>query len=147
MGVVHIGDKIKHRAKELRIGPTEFAKLINSTKQNIYSIYNRKSLDTQLLEKISTALDYDFFKFYADGKTSSNHKSSSKSNEHSFLKYLDGKPALDFSEELKLDGNFHKMLAERLDAIHDRLDEVTKELFYLKKITQMLEENHRKLNK
>jgi hypothetical protein len=32
---IHIGEKIKERAHALRIGPTEFARRINTTKQNI----------------------------------------------------------------------------------------------------------------
>lgn len=62
---VHIGEEIKKRAKELRIGPTELAQLVNSSKQNIYSIYKRKSIDCDLLYRISLVLRYDFFKFYS----------------------------------------------------------------------------------
>lgn len=60
----NIGEKIKLRAKQLRIGPTELGKLINTSKQNIYGIYKRKSLDTETLRKLSNALDYDFFDYY-----------------------------------------------------------------------------------
>ena len=62
---VHIGEEIKKRAKELRIGPTELAQLVNSSKQNIYSIYKRKSIDSELLYRISLVLRYDFFQFYS----------------------------------------------------------------------------------
>lgn len=62
--MVHIGEKIKARAKELRIGPTELGNLINTSKQNIYTIYKRKSLDSELLRKISMVLRYDFFLHY-----------------------------------------------------------------------------------
>ncbi len=65
MEKLHIGECIKERAKELRIGATEFGKLINTSKQNIYGIYKRRTIDTGLLKKISEALDYDFFKLYA----------------------------------------------------------------------------------
>jgi hypothetical protein len=58
---VHIGSMIRLRAKELRIGPTELGAKINTSKQNVYGIYKRKSIDTRLLEKISLALDFDFF--------------------------------------------------------------------------------------
>ncbi len=61
---IHIGEKIRDRAKELRIGPTELGKLINTSKQNIYGIYKRRSVDAELLKKISTVLKYDFFLFY-----------------------------------------------------------------------------------
>ena len=61
---VHIGEKIKVRAGELRIGPTELGKLINTSKQNIYGIFKRKTVDTWLLQKLSDALDYNFFVYY-----------------------------------------------------------------------------------
>lgn len=60
----HIGEKVKARAKQLRIGPTELGKMINTSKQNVYGIYKRKSLDTETLRKLSAALDYDFFDLY-----------------------------------------------------------------------------------
>lgn len=61
---VNIGEKIKQRAKELRIGPTELGKLINTSKQNVYGIYKRKSIDTEMLRKLSKALNCDFFQYY-----------------------------------------------------------------------------------
>lgn len=61
---IHIGEKIRKRAKELRVGPTELGKLIHTSRQNVVGIYKRKSIDAELLHKISTALQYDFFQFY-----------------------------------------------------------------------------------
>ena len=61
---VNIGEKIKQRAKELRIGPTELGMLLNTSKQNIYSIYKRKSLDAETILKLSIALKYDFFGYF-----------------------------------------------------------------------------------
>ena len=61
---IHIGSMIRLRAKELRIGPTELGSKINTSKQNVYGIYKRRSIDTRLLVKISVALDCDFFKYY-----------------------------------------------------------------------------------
>ncbi len=66
---VHIGEKIKIRAKELRIGPTELGKLINTSKQNIYGIFKRKTVDTWLLQKLSDALEFNFFTYYQSEKT------------------------------------------------------------------------------
>ena len=61
---MHIGEKIKARAKELRIGATELSRMIKTSKQNIYSIYLRKTIDTGLLQKLGKALEYDFFSYY-----------------------------------------------------------------------------------
>ena len=61
---IHIGDKIKQKAKELRIGPTELGRLINTSKQNVYGIFKRKSIDTDLLRRISKVMNHDFFQYY-----------------------------------------------------------------------------------
>lgn len=69
MEKLHIGERIKERAKELRMGATELGTLINTSKQNIYGIYKRRTIDTGLLKKISQALECDFFALYTDGET------------------------------------------------------------------------------
>jgi hypothetical protein len=61
---IHIGEKIKKRAEELKIGTTELGKLINTSKQNVYGIYKRASIDVQVLYDISKALKFNFFQFY-----------------------------------------------------------------------------------
>jgi hypothetical protein len=61
---MHIGEKVKARAKELRIGPTELARMIKTSKQNVYGIYLRETIDTGLLQKLSKALEFDFFAYY-----------------------------------------------------------------------------------
>lgn len=66
---IHIGSKVQERARELRIGATELGKKINTTKQNIYGIFKRRSLDTDLLLKLSKALDQDFFLYYSKSVT------------------------------------------------------------------------------
>jgi hypothetical protein len=58
---VHIGSIIKSRAKAIRLGPTELGMRIETSKQNVYGIFKRKSIDTELLVRISVALDHDFF--------------------------------------------------------------------------------------
>ncbi len=61
---MRIGEKIKERAEELRIGPTELGRMIKTSKQNVYSIFERDSIDTLLLQKLSKALEFDFFSYY-----------------------------------------------------------------------------------
>ena len=61
---VHIGEKIKKRAEELKIGTTELGRLINTSKQNVYGIYKRASIDAQLLYEVSKALRMNFFQHY-----------------------------------------------------------------------------------
>ena len=61
---IHIGEKIKKRASEIRISASELARRINTSKQNIAGIYRRASLDSQLLYDISKALSFNFFSLY-----------------------------------------------------------------------------------
>lgn len=65
---IHIGEKIKAQAKASRIGATELAKSINTSKQNIYGIFKRESIDTTLLQKFCKVLNYDFFTFFINPK-------------------------------------------------------------------------------
>ena len=62
---LHIGSFIKEIAERQKLGPTQLGKCIDSSKQNVYGIFKRKSIDTYLLSKISRCLDYDFFAEYS----------------------------------------------------------------------------------
>ncbi len=63
---LHIGNLIQKKLAELRIGPTEFARMINTSKQNVYAIFKRKSIDTDQLLLISRVLHVNFFEYYMD---------------------------------------------------------------------------------
>jgi hypothetical protein len=63
---LHIGKLIQKRLSEMRIGPTEFARMINTSKQNVYAIFKRKSIDTDQLFLISKVLRFNFFLYYTD---------------------------------------------------------------------------------
>ena len=58
---IHIGKLIKERLHETGMKKSEFARRINRTSQNIYDIFERKSIDTGLLTMISEILRFDFF--------------------------------------------------------------------------------------
>jgi len=58
----HIGQQIKIVIEQKGITITEFAKRINKSRENVYSIFTRKTIDTGLLTKISEVLEYDFYK-------------------------------------------------------------------------------------
>ncbi len=45
--------------------PAWLARKINCQRPNIYYIYEQSSINTELLEKISRALNVDFFKVYS----------------------------------------------------------------------------------
>lgn len=104
---------IKARAKELRIGPTELGLKIDTSKQNVYGIFKRKSVDTLLLAQISEALGYDFFRHYSNS--------------------LSGKIAHDIEAGTQsTENNLNGILAE--------LEIVRRENEYLKKINTLLDE-------
>ncbi|MCX6310229.1 MAG: hypothetical protein NT084_01155 [Bacteroidetes bacterium] len=57
------------------------ARKIKTSKQNIYGIYTRSSIDTALLQKLGKALDFDFFSLYPAVSNSTKNKSTTISDE------------------------------------------------------------------
>ena len=58
---VHIGKEIERVLKEREISVTSFAKKINTSRENVYSIFKRPSIDTSQLYIISEVLNYNFY--------------------------------------------------------------------------------------
>ena len=67
--MVHIGQKISERLRQLGVSKTELARKIDTSRENIYGILTRESIDTILLAKISAALEFDFFEYYRSSPT------------------------------------------------------------------------------
>ena len=63
--MVHIGKIIKERFDEQKLSATWFAKQLCCDRTNVYSIFKRESINTQLLIKISAILKHDFFSYYS----------------------------------------------------------------------------------
>jgi len=61
---IHIGRKIKHVFKKKGMTVSGFGRQINKSRENVYSIFKRKTIDTGLLETISKVLEHDFFGYY-----------------------------------------------------------------------------------
>jgi len=61
---LNIGKQIKEVFDKKGFTVTEFARRINKSRENVYSIFKRKTLDTGLLITISKILEYDFFRLY-----------------------------------------------------------------------------------
>ena len=108
-----IGEKIKNifDAKEMKL--KDFAEEIGVARQNVYRIFVKDSIDTELLTKISSVLVHDFFQYYkvedAEQKSGLPNKSS-----------IDNPNELEFyMNELRL---------------------AKKEIDYLKKIIELMEE-------
>lgn len=62
---VHIGKKIKEEVYRQRISITEFARWISRSRNVVYDIFERESVDTELLHKIGRVLNCDFFSLYS----------------------------------------------------------------------------------
>lgn len=61
---VHIGRIIKDLVKRKGISVTEFAIRINCTRRNAYEIFEKETIDTGLLQKISKVLEVNLFVSY-----------------------------------------------------------------------------------
>lgn len=62
---LHIGKIIRQHLEEKGMTKSEFSRRIETSPQNIYGIFRRKSIDTDLLRKISIVLEFDFFTYYS----------------------------------------------------------------------------------
>jgi transcriptional regulator with XRE-family HTH domain len=60
----HIGYLIKQKVKERGVNMNDFAKAIHCSRPNAYSIFRRKSVNIDLLQLVSEALNYDFVEIY-----------------------------------------------------------------------------------
>jgi hypothetical protein len=62
--IINIGNKIKQVFDKKGMTISEFGRRINKSRENVYSIFKRKTIDTGLLHKISDVLEHDFFQYY-----------------------------------------------------------------------------------
>lgn len=58
---LHIGQMIKAVFDESGMTVAEFARRIHCERTNVYKIFNRQSVDVEILVKISDALEHNFF--------------------------------------------------------------------------------------
>lgn len=58
---LHIGELIRAEVRRQRFPVTVLAGRLCCDRTNIYKIFARQSIDTDLLRRISAALDHDFF--------------------------------------------------------------------------------------
>jgi plasmid maintenance system antidote protein VapI len=58
---IHIGKAIRQKMQEQGMFPADLAAAIHCDRTNIYAIFRRKSIDTELLVRISHVLCYDFY--------------------------------------------------------------------------------------
>lgn len=63
--MTHIGQLIEKELHRQERSITWFAKRLYCDRTNVYNIFKRQSLDTDLLLRISIILDYNFFQVYS----------------------------------------------------------------------------------
>lgn len=83
---MHIGKHIKAVMLQQQRGATWLASNLPCERTNIYNIFNRHSIDTELLQKISILLNHDFFK---DLSNDTFHSQSSSLPLHSQPSYTE----------------------------------------------------------
>ena len=71
MGLAQLVYNSEKVLRQNRFSITEFAKKINTNRNNVYDIFTRKTIDTGLLLKIGEVLDHDFFQYYITDNTKS----------------------------------------------------------------------------
>lgn len=79
--MIHIGNAIKAELERQERSVTWFAKRLYCERTNVYSIFKRESIDTELLLRISIVLHKNFFSYYIDELAKcdfSCHKSTNK---------------------------------------------------------------------
>ena len=62
---IHIGEQIRQVLEEQGRTITWLAKQIGCSRENLYKIFRRSWIHTDMLQKISVALNHDFFKEYS----------------------------------------------------------------------------------
>ncbi len=62
---MHIGQLIKEKVEEQGKTIVWFSQQIPCNRTNVYKIFDKSSIDTRLLLRISTVLRYDFFGEYS----------------------------------------------------------------------------------
>lgn len=79
---IHIGNLIKELVKSKQIDIGELSEKMNCSKRNIYKIYDKPSIDTSMLVKISKALGQNlFFSYISDEELAAYRNTKKKSAE------------------------------------------------------------------
>ena len=121
---IHIGKRIKEELYHQGVSVSAFAKKINRSRNVVYDIFRRESIDTALLNNIGLILHFDFFALYSEQKEYRKEKLLSV-GEDEIPSYKSP------TEQLKL----------QEQQINKQLDEIA----YLKKIVDLLEEKNKEL--
>lgn len=76
--MIHIGKLIEEELHHQERSVTWFAKKLCCDRTNIYKIFQKSSVDTELLLRISTILHCNFFRYYSQELSSSDNEVSQR---------------------------------------------------------------------
>jgi transcriptional regulator with XRE-family HTH domain len=111
---LNIGKKIKEVFESKQMKLKDFAESAGVARQNVYRIFEKESIDTALLSKISIVLKHDFYQYFQNEDAEKAAVSSFAEEKNQLLRELDF-----YKSEAKL---------------------AKKEIDYLKKIIELMEE-------
>lgn len=64
--MIHIGEQIRKQVEEQGKTSVWLARELGCHRTNLYKIYDKSSIDTSVLMRISRILGYDFFRLYTN---------------------------------------------------------------------------------
>jgi hypothetical protein len=123
---IHIGKKIKEELYKQGISVSTFAKKINRSRNVVYDIFERESIDTALLNKITFILRTDFFSIYSDQK---------EYRKEGIVPLVKDEKAI------------YSPMAEQLKLVEKQNELLQNEIAYLKKIISLMEDKEKKKRK
>lgn len=124
---LHIGKVVRKHLEEVGMTKSEFARRLETSPQNIYGIFKRKSIDTQLLKDISNVLNYDFFQYYTTAALVVQEEKASYGSKDKVFTALD--------------------LQREVEKLRKDLEILKNENQYLKEIHQLMKEKQAKREK
>lgn len=63
---MHIGQLIRQQVEKQGVTVSWLARQLPCSRTNVYKIFDRATIDTSVLVRISIILKYDFFKHYSE---------------------------------------------------------------------------------
>ena len=63
---MHIGNLIRQKVREQNKTSVWLAEQLSCSRTNVYKLYDKKSIDTDILFRISSILKFDFFSIYSE---------------------------------------------------------------------------------
>ncbi|MBR2103225.1 MAG: XRE family transcriptional regulator [Prevotella sp.] len=76
--MIHIGQIIKKQVAETGKTTVWLSQQLGCHRTNLYKIYEKPTIDTGMLMRISRALNHDFFSYYSDALIERERKEENK---------------------------------------------------------------------